>query len=69
MNGTPTALATGHGQYRVVDLGAAQDLRFAWVEYVGNSHRTMCAFVLFSDAVKMLPSYQERETRERGVTA
>lgn len=60
-----STVATTHGQYRVVDLGAAQEQRWAWVEYVGDSRRTMCSFVLFSDAIQMLPGYQAREARER----
>ena len=61
----PTGLATNHGQYRVVDLGATQEQRWAWVEFVGDSRRTMCSFVLFSDAILMLAAYQAREARER----
>ena len=59
--------ATQQGQYRVVDLGEGADteLRYAWVETVAGSERTMCAFLLFSDALQMLPSFQTRETRER----
>ncbi len=60
-----TGVATQHGQYRVVDLGESADLRYAWVETVAGSERTMCAFLLFSDAIQMLPSFQTRETRER----
>ncbi len=61
-----STVATTHGQFRVVDLGASQEQRWAWVEYVAGSERTMCSFVLFTDAVQMLPAYQMRETRERG---
>jgi hypothetical protein len=60
-----TVVATTHGQYRVVDHGAATELRYAWVERVGSDERTMCAFVLFTDAIHMLPGYQSRETAER----
>lgn len=58
-------IATHHGQYRVVDRGLATDLRYEWVEHVGDSTRTMCAFALFTDAVQMLAGYQARETAER----
>lgn len=61
----PTIVATQHGQYRVVDTGAASELRYAWVETVGSASRTMAAFALFTDAAEMLRSFQARETRER----
>jgi hypothetical protein len=40
-------------------------LRYAWVESLGCDSRIMARFMLFTDAVRMLPAFQERETRER----
>jgi hypothetical protein len=60
-----TVVSTRGGQYRVVDLGSAEDLRYVWIERVGGTERTMCSFVLFTDAAVMLRSYQDRENAER----
>lgn len=59
-----TQIATTHGRFSLVDLGSSVDLRFAWIETVGETRRTLGAFYLFTDAIKLHASYEDLEARE-----